>query len=283
MSTKRSRVNVTPNSPTDEKYQTSSSGSSYFNGPIVEITNEKSEYKIEVPMYVFKNTGSIKWNAILKEYVDNHQTSLTKIDKINGRMEYIINECFKKDVVLFVINFLKSIDNSYDREFLRDNWHMIHRLGDYWDLKSVNELVDIYLLGSLMDYDFEENKKYPRIKIHSQFLIDSKISTVGYEIYKGLLLEDLSASCSSYNPICSNVFYPDTKIVRASSIDCWDTIKRIFNLRSTQFVTNKSLATRYLILQGFLYYINNHNDAPSGNVNLMLDFIKYLKWSNAQE
>jgi hypothetical protein len=77
----------------------------------------------------------------------------------------------KKDVVLFVINFLKSIDNSYNREFPRDNWHMIHRLGDYWDLKSVNELIDNYLLGSLMDYDFEENKKYPRIKIQSQFLI----------------------------------------------------------------------------------------------------------------
>jgi hypothetical protein len=62
MSTKRSIVNVTPpNSPTDEKFQTSSSGSSYFNGPIVEITNEKSEYKIEVPigMLYLKNMLTI--------------------------------------------------------------------------------------------------------------------------------------------------------------------------------------------------------------------------------
>lgn len=255
----------------DEKYLTS---------PIVEITNEKFEYKIEVPLHVFKNTGSIKWNAILKEYIDDCRTSLTKIDKVNHRMEYTINECFKEDIVLFVINYLKSSDNLYNAEFLKNNWKLIYKLGDYWSLKSIMQLVQKYLLGTLLDFDVCSRPVGDEsfIKIQSQFLIDNGISTIGYEIYHGLLLEDRSASETFYNPICNSPFYPDNKVVRAGSINCNHLIKDLKVFIALYFIN----CTRFNLLIGFLNYIDS-SQVQTGSLERylgILTFVKYLQLSN---
>ncbi len=251
----------------DEKYHVSSSSSSYSDDPTVEITNENYEYKIVVPMHIFKNTGSIKWNSILKEYMDGRQTSLTKIDKENKRMEYMISAKFKKPVVDFVIDYLKSLDNGYDKVFLQKNWFMIFKLGEYWSLKAIMMVVNNYLLGSLMSYD-QSPKSH--IKIQSDYLIDNKVSTVGYEIYRGLLLENRDDPLANvYNPVCRSAYYGDNKIVRANSLDVSNLVRDINLFISGTFELSDNMLYRYRLLLGFLQYINKTLSTNMTNISVL--------------
>lgn len=252
----------------DEKYHTSSSDSSYYSDdPIVEIINENYEYKIIVPMYIFKNTGSIKWNSILKEYIDGHQTLLTKIDKENKRIEYMISATFKKPVVDFVIDYLKSLDSGYDKVFLQKNWFMIFKLGEYWNLKAIMMVVHNYLLGSLMSYD-QSPKSHTRIQ--SDYLIDNKVSTVGYEIYRGLLLESRDEPLAdAYNPVCRSVYYGDNKIVRANSLDVLRLVRDIILFMLGTFELTDNMLYRYRLLLGFLQYIDKTIPTNMTNINVL--------------
>lgn len=239
--------------------------------PSVEFTNDKMEFKINAPMIIFKNLNSNKWKNIIEQFIGNIDTTITKKCSSENKLKYVLNSYFDESTVRFVIDYLSSINSVYDKKILQEKWLLIYSLGRLWEINDICCLVKKYCLGTLMDYNFT-NEKPKNIKIDSELLRDSGISFVGYEIYKGLLIEDLKLINDKFNPICDGIYFPSKKIVRAGSFKCDVLINDLIQMRNKTDEHKQAID----LLIGFLVYINKTYIDVYGNKLLTY----YLKLSN---